>query len=154
MNSCNNPFAPGLMDDSHSGPVLGDQRTVDGVFQNFRYAYNFKDTIVYGALLDDEFVFVYRNYEKNMDVSWGRDEDMYTTNGLFQAAQNLDLIWNEVIVAIGDSLLLDISRGFNLTITFTPIDIINIQGRANFRLKRNSNKDVWKIIRWRDESNY
>ncbi len=152
--SCVNPFAPRLVTSLSSSSLLGDQQTAEGVFQNFRYAYSFKDTLAYGQLLAQDFTFVYRNYERNVDVSWGRDEDMLSTNGLFQSAQQLDLVWNEVITNVGDSLVSDVSRGFNLTITFNPNDVIRVDGRVNLRLVREHSQDVWKIRRWRDESNF
>lgn len=153
-SSCTNPFAPALANDSQAAEVLGDQRTVAGLFQNFRYSYVFKDTLTYGRLLDRTFSFVYRNYDKGIDVTWGRDEDMLATHGLFNAAQQLDLVWNDVVITEGDSLAQTISRGFNLTITFNPSDIIRAQGRVNLRIERPTTGDVWKIVRWRDESNY
>jgi hypothetical protein len=36
------------------------------------------------------------------------------------AAQQLDLVWNDVVIAGGDSLAQTISRGIILTITFNP----------------------------------
>ncbi len=151
--SCINPFAPRLSLTS-SGTSLGDQRTVDGVFQNFRYAYIFKDTLAYGQLLAPNFVFIYRNYERNTDVSWGRDEEMFSTNGLFRTAQTLDLVWNEIVFSNGDSLSTDIQRGFNLTITFNANDVITVNGRVNLQLSRPTPRDPWLIRRWRDESNF
>ncbi len=154
--ACTNPFAPRIADVTADVPVISDQTTVDGVFENFRYAYIFKDTVVYGNLLANDFTFIFTNYnnETFADESWGRDEDMITTAGLFHAAQSLDLIWNEVIVAAGDSLLKVLSRGYTLTIVFNPNDIITVQGRAKFTLKRDSTYLPWKIFEWRDESNY
>ena len=151
--SCN-PFAPALSDNDDAGSTLGDQRTVEGVFQNFRYAYQFKDTLTYGRLLAPEFTSIYRNYDDGIDNSWGRDQDMISTAGLFQASQNLDLVWNDIVVSTGDSVLQDISRGFNLSITFSPTDIIRLQGRVNLRIRRATSQDPWLISRWRDESNY
>jgi hypothetical protein len=110
--------------------------------------------LAYGRLLDKDFIFIYRNYETGVDGTWGRDQDMFTTSGLFNAAQNLDLIWNDIVISTGDSIRLDIARGFNLTITFNPQDIVRVQGRVNLQLKRNSTEEDWKILRWRDESNY
>lgn len=153
-SGCTNPFAPKTGDDVVSGAALGDQRSVEGIFQNFRYAYRYKDTLTYGRLLAPEFTFVYRNYDRGVDLSWGRDEDMITTSGLFQAAQNLDLVWNDIVYSVGDSLVFDVSRGFTMTITFDATDVLRVQGRANFRLVRNAPGDVWMISRWRDESNY
>lgn len=151
---CTNPFAPALSDQPADAPMIGDQRTVEGVFQNFRYAYLFRDTLVYGRLLDRQFSFVYRNYDRGIDVTWGRDEDMLATHSLFTAALQLDLVWNGVISSYGDSLQQTISRGFNLTITFSPTYVERAQGRVNLLIQRETPSDVWRIVRWRDESNY
>lgn len=152
--SCTNPFAPKLAEGENDDPLISDQTTIEGVFENFRYAYIFKDTVVYGNLLADDFTFVYRDYDQGVDVSWGRQEDMISTLRMFNATQSLDIIWNEVIVSIGDTIVQDISRGFNLTVVFNPTDIIRVQGRAIMRLKRLNQKSPWKIIMWRDESNF
>ncbi len=152
--SCVNPFAPGLDTSAEGSELLGDQKTIEGVFQNFRYAYTFKDTAVYSRLLDENFVFVYRDYDKGQDVSWGKIDEMRATYGLFRNAQNLDLIWNNIVVDAGDSVYRNVVRGFNLTITFNPADIIRIDGRANFILQRSSPNQPWLIVFWRDESNY
>ncbi|MDW8074339.1 MAG: hypothetical protein RMK00_01000 [Bacteroidota bacterium] len=151
---CLNPFAPRYMDEPATIAGLSDQRTPEGVFQNFRIAYQTKDTLTYGKLLAPTFTFLYRNYDRGVDLSWGRDEEMIATNGLFQAAQNLDLVWNDVILSAGDSLTYDIARGFVLTITFSPSDVIRVQGRVNLRLTRSRSTDPWQIAVWRDESNY
>ncbi len=153
-SGCENPFAPKLGNSSSSGAVLGDQRTIEGVFQNFRYAYRYKDTLAYGRLLTTDFTFIYRNYDRGVDLSWGRDEDMMTTAGLFQTAQSIDLVWNDIVYSIGDSLTYDVSRSFTMAITFDITDVLRVQGRVNFRLFRASPSDVWMISRWRDESNY
>ncbi len=155
--SCTNPFAPRLEENAGAGDLLGDQRTFAGVFQNFRYSYTFKDTLIYGRLLAPDFTFIYRNYdnvENPVDVTWGREEEMIATTGLFQTAQNLDLVWNEVIIATGDSVLSDVSRGFNLTVAINPQDVLRVDGRVNLRLKRDNPEGPWLIQRWRDESNF
>jgi hypothetical protein len=152
--ACSNPFAPRLTDPLGDSAILGDQTTIEGVYENFRYAYIFKDTSVYGRLLADDFTFVYHNYDRELDLSWGRDEDVKSTYGLFQATSKMDLNWNEFSSVIGDSLLKDLARSFTLTITFSPADIVKVQGRASFRIARTSTKQVWRIRQWRDESNY
>jgi len=155
-SSCTNPFAPKLAATAPDSVNISDQTTIKGVFDNFRYSYMFKDTIVYGNLLADDFTFTYHDYDLGIMKSWGRDEDMIATSGMFQASQSLDLLWNEIAVAVStsDSLINDISRGFTLTIVFSPTDVVKVQGRANLRLKRKSIGDVWKILMWKDESNY
>ena len=153
--SCTNPFAPKLANLDSEKPILGDQTTIEGLFINFSYSYKMQDTVVYGNLLSDDFTFVFRNYDKEpiADEAWGRDEDMITTNGLFEATQRLDLIWNEISTIFGDSLNKAITRSFTLDVVFTPEDRYQLQGKANLTLKRDNIKDDWKIIRWRDESN-
>ncbi|MFA6542562.1 MAG: hypothetical protein WCT99_13260, partial [Bacteroidota bacterium] len=101
---CDNPFAPSL-DTKLSGgeTILGDQTQIDGVFQNFKQAYAFRDSMIYGQLLAPNFIFVYRDYDKGVDVFWTRDEDIRTTYGLFQNVQRLDLVWNTVISSNIDS---------------------------------------------------
>lgn len=154
FSACINPFAPTKLEYDINQTNLGDQKTIDGFFQNFLYAYNFKDTVVYGKLLNDDFVFSYRNYDQGIELSWSRPEDMLTTYRLFNAAQNLDFIWNEIITQEGDDLNRTITRSFNLTITFSPTDIVRIYGRVYFVLKRQTLNDIWKLAFWRDDSNY
>jgi len=89
--SCINPFAPARMD-ADAGFVIGDQTTISGFFQSFSYAYNMRDTVVYGKLLADDFIFTYMNYKEGMVFSWTRDEDMRATYRLFNAAQNFDFV--------------------------------------------------------------
>jgi hypothetical protein len=152
--SCN-PFAPGL-DDSSDGvsTILGDQRITDGVFQNLKYAYTFRDTTIYGQLLDGNFEFVYTDYDRGIEIPWGREEEMRTTYGLFQNVQWLDLIWNEIISTYinSDSTETSISRRFNLKVTFNPNDKIDIDGNATFQMQRQRSRDPWMIVRWKDEA--
>ena len=152
---CKNPFAPAF--DTSSGSAvsaISDQKTIDGVFQNFQYAYSVKDTSIYGGLLNGNFTFTYRDYDQGFDVSWGRDEDMKTTYGLFQNAQALNLIWDNIVLSTEDTLSANIVRGFNLTITFNPTDVIRIDGRVNVTLNRSSASSAWQITQWIDESNF
>jgi hypothetical protein len=151
---CMNPFAP-CRDDSPA-ESLCDPMTVDGIFRCFSTAYSFRDTTLYGQLLHPDFVFIYRNYEIGVDVSWGRDDEMRTTYGLFQNAQKLDLIWNNILSVNEDTsgLSTNVVRGFNLTITFNPSDIERIAGYANLVLQRADRSSPWAILQWRDESNF
>jgi hypothetical protein len=149
---CLNPFAPGR-DDSISASAC-DPTTIPGIFQCFQAAYTFRDTTAYGPLLADNFVFVYRDYERGIDVTWGRDDEMRASYGLFRNAQRLDLIWNSIVSSAQDSTQMNIVRSFNLTITFNPTDVERVDGYANLTFERARATDPWKIIRWRDESNF
>lgn len=152
LSSCVNPFAPAL-DETISGEegLITDQKTVSGVFQNFQYAYSFKDTTIYGDLLAKDFIFTYRDYDLGYDISWSRNEEMRVTHGLFQNAQQLDLIWNEIVSMTSDST--NIIRSFDLMITFNPTDIIDVDGRINLTLRKNED-NKWQITNWLDESNF
>ncbi len=150
---CTNPFAPKLDEElGASGNLISDQLKVEGIFQNLQYAYTFKDTTIYGQTLSPKFTFTYRDYDKGFDESWGRDEEMRITNALFQNSQNLDLIWNNILLISSDST--NIIRSFNLTITFNPTDIIRVDGKVNLILEKEPATQKWKILQWTDESNY
>ncbi len=151
-SSCINPFAPHL--DTSPAQAACDPSTVDGVFQCFQKAYSSRDTTLYGSLLDASFTFVYRDYEQGIDVTWGRDEELRTTYGLFQNVQRLDLIWNNIVSTSTDSTSINIVRGFNLTIVFNPTDIERVDGYANLTFDRARANDPLRIVKWRDESNY
>jgi hypothetical protein len=152
---CTNPFAPKLDDNFEDfTPPVSDQKDIAGVFQNFQYSYTFKDTTFYSGLITSDFTFTYRDYDQGFDVTWGRDEEMRTTYGLFQNTQRLELIWNNIVLITEDSLSANIIRGFNLTITFNPTDVIRVDGRVNLTLKKDNVTKVWRINRWIDESNF
>jgi hypothetical protein len=153
VSGCWNPFAPKL-DLQPPSQSCNDLTQIQDVLCTFRNAYLFKDTTLYSSIVGQEFVFTYRDYDRGIDVSWGRTEEMRTTYALFQSAQSLLLIWNNDIVNNGNDTARTIVRGFTLTVTFNPSDISRVEGYANLTLARSSIRDNWKIIRWRDESNF
>lgn len=149
--SCDNIFAPKL-DNTVQGSIITDQKTIEGLFQNFKYAYTFKDTAVYGDLLNEDFIFTYRDYALGYDVSWDRQTEMKTTYGLFQNSQKLEVVWNNIVYQNGDSINLSVKRSFNLTITFNPSDVIRLAGFVDMNMKRATSDDKWRLSRWRDET--
>jgi len=151
--SCVNPFAPRLETGSLSQRCT-DLTISENVFCVFQQAYSYKDTVLYSSILDDNFLFTYRDYDRGVDVTWGRTDDMHTTYGLFQNVQSLELIWNNIISENGNDTVYSVIRGFNLTVTFNPSEINNVNGYANLTMKRTNTSAPWKITRWRDESNY
>ena len=68
INSCDNIFSP-RVDNSTATSILTDQKTIEGVFQNFKYAYTFNDTTVYENLLVQDFVSTYIDYTSGFDES-------------------------------------------------------------------------------------
>lgn len=150
---CTNPFAPKLDESLGSeSSLISDQSTIEGVFQNLQYAYTFKDTTIYGELLSENFTFTYRDYEREIDLAWGREDEMRVTYGLFNNSERLDLIWNNIVAITNDST--NVVRSFNLTITFNPTDVIFIDGKVNLQLAKSENQNKWQIITWIDESNF
>jgi hypothetical protein len=155
FGGCTNPFAPKLEPDLHTNTTaLGDQRTIAGVFQNIQYAYTYRDTLIYGNLLHPDFQFRYYNPDRATDVTFNRDEEVRTTYNLFQGADLIDLQWNEILSQEGDSLLMDVTRAYNLKIGLQANDVFRIEGRATLRLIRNSSSDIWLIRSWRDDSSF
>ncbi|MBI5726619.1 MAG: hypothetical protein HY965_02115 [Ignavibacteriales bacterium] len=155
-SSCKNPFAPDVdfSDKSGSFSVFNFEKP-ENLLKNLQYAYTMKDTLIYGKLLHPDFVFTYRDYELGFDVSWGRLDEMKTTAALFANAEKFDLIWNNIISEnyYADSTEYGIVRGFNLTVTFNPSDVVRIDGRVNMKMVKETSGGTWKISSWLDESN-
>lgn len=151
--SCN-PFAPSIDDNLGGQNFLADQSTIDGFFQNFSLAYNYRDTIIYQQLLDEDFVFSYQDYDENTELKWDRETDIRKTHGLFTSSRYIDLVWNDYIFSEGDSVTWDATRLFLLQVTFSESDILNITGRAKIRLKRENSTSDWRMLQWVDESNF
>lgn len=160
LSGCDNPFAPNL-DYNHGSSTSGiaDLTYVDGVFTNIAYAYTFKDTVIYGQTLNQDFTFTYRDYDLGYDVSWGRQEEMRITQNMFQNSEQLSLVWNKIISVTVDSLTKDTTqmiRGFNLSVIFNPSDVVRIDGRVNltFQVDSSGSKKKYSILKWNDESNF
>jgi len=151
LGACN-PFSPSIDNTLSETGVSAD--SVNGFFEIFREAYQFKDTTVYGKLLAPDFVFSYRNYDRGLDLEWGRDEEMQTTGLLFENSESLDLLWGDVLDSSGTDTIYDITRAFSLDITLNSAEILHVDGRAIFTLDRPTKNDPWQAIRWRDESNF
>jgi hypothetical protein len=141
--SCFNPFSPKIDNTTSNENIITDQKTVEGVFQNFKYSYTFKDTTIYGQLLTEDFVFTYFDYDLGVDVSWDRATDMKTTEGLFSNAQDLKLVWNNIVFQEGDSLLIDVKRSFNLSIRFNPNDVVSFFGFVDMTSYALAADDKW-----------
>ncbi len=156
FTSCLNPFAPRLKESGgHSDLIITEQRTPEEVLQNFRYAYIFKDSLLYSDLLDSSFIFVY--FDPNLGtsgqfVSWGRDLDLRTTARMFRNFDVIDLIWNSTIYESVEKNTGEITKSFNLTMIAKDEDI-RISGLAVFSFRRSPSTGKWRIIKWKDESN-
>jgi len=155
---CFNPFAPKLEDSDRSGLIITGQTTPDEVLQNFKYAYVFKDSVLYADLLDSSFVFMY--FDPNQEpsgriVSWGRNEDLKTTGRLFRNFNLIDLVWNttilDTIYSENDNSRAESFKTFNLTLV-KENESLNITGIAIFYFKKCDYDNKWRITLWKDES--
>jgi len=151
--SCLNPFAPRLNTEIES-QTCSDLTIIENLFCSFRNAYSFRDTTIYGTLIASEFTFIYTDYDRAVDVSWGREDEMKVTYGLFQNVQSLTLIWNAEIILSQSDTLETVERGYNLTVAFNPSDVTRVDGYADLTFVRPSAAGAWKIARWRDRSNF
>ena len=150
-SGCLNPFAPKLGEiTSNLDMFLTPQKTPEEVMTNFRYAYILKDSLVYRDLLNDDFIFVWRDHENDTFVSWGKEVDIRKTVGLFNYFTVINLVWNSTnyIAYSPDSTTAEISKGFILTLDFE----LRITGEALFNLIRLPETGIWKITRWVDKS--
>jgi len=153
LTSCWNPFAPSRGQlDGVASLILTEQKSPDEVLQNFRYAYIYRDSLVYSDLLDTSFVFLY--YDPDVGGAgaynyWGRDIELRTTGRLFRAFDQFTLVWNATIAEdtsgngeISQTKTFDLSIGGD----------IFLSGNAIFDFVRDSSSGIWRIKRWQDES--
>ncbi len=162
--ACENPFAPGLKNFvNNQAQIVTEQHTPEDVLINFKYAYNFKDSLVYADLLDSSFLFISKNFltDPPTDLTWGRDVDIKTTMGLFRHFQTLNLIWEGTVFShfLNDERTLkEIKKVFSLTIDGGR-EIPTIKGEALFVFKKkplsaDDTTGIWKIVRWEDLSSF
>lgn len=150
---CWNPFAPGLEEGDGDG-LLGDPSTIEGFFTRFQNAYQLRDTTLYGPLIARDFVFTFRDYDNNVDISWGRNEEMSSTYRLFINSQDIRIRWNNILSQDinEDRTRSQVIRRFDLTVALEASDLIRTDGAVNFVLERPDSTENWQLRSWRDES--
>jgi hypothetical protein len=152
--SCTNPFAPKVLEGDILGDLLGDPTTIEGFYLRFQNAYQLRDTTLYGPLIHPNFTFTYRDPEQNVDITWGRSQEMNSTSLLFQQSSDIQLQWNNIITQFTNTTKTQsqIIRRFNLVIVLQGSDIFRTDGSTNFVLTRADSTATWQILSWRDES--
>lgn len=151
-----NPFAPAVEKGDPFGDLLADPRTIPGFFANFQNAYELRDLSLYEPLLDSAFVFVYYDYDAQIERQWGFAQEIESTRRLFGNASMVQLRWNQVLeqdVAPGGQEA-RVVRSFNLTIALENGDVYRGSGNVNFTLVRPDTTAAWMLRRWRDESEF
>jgi hypothetical protein len=165
---CDNIFAPRLgIIDRNTGLVITEQKPPSEVLQNFRYAYIYRDSLIYSALIDSSFLFIFYNAgeEGNSQYdSWTRSTELKTTSRLFKAFPHINLVWNSTVDSMfylyegdnpiresreyfDDANVADISRTFELN-----LQNLEIIGTAIFTFKKDKKSNQWRITRWKDKS--
>lgn len=149
-----NPFAPSLGEGEAFGDLLGDARTVEGFFTNFRFAYELRDLSLYEPLIDSAFVFVYTDFDTGIEREWGFSQELESTRRLFENAALVQLQWNQIISVqtVEDNTRTAVVRSFNLIIGLEGGDVFRGDGNVNFLLVRKDTTQAWRLRRWRDES--
>ncbi len=155
VSGCN-PFAPDLEEGDPFGDILGDPTTVPGFFTNFRNAYELRDISLYEPLLDSAFVFSYRDYDASVDREWGFAQDLESTRRLFDQADVVRLQWNQVLSqdTLDAGAQVRVVRSFNLSISLRTGEAFAGGGNVNFLLVRSAGEAAWRLLRWRDESEF
>lgn len=149
-----NPFAPAFEEGDPFLDFLGDQRTIDGFFTNFKNAYELRDISLYQPLLDSSFTFIYRDFDAAVNRQWGYSQEIESTRQLFRSADLIRLDWNQVIAQeiTNSEKTATVIRSFNLTVSLEGDEVFRGSGNVNFSLTRPDSAAVWKLLVWRDES--
>jgi len=151
-----NPFAPGLEEISTAPEQQpGSSVTVHGFFTTFRTAYQFRDSTLYGQLLDRRFRFTYHDSATNLAHSWNRDVEMATTNKLFRATRAGTLQWTQYLPTT-DTLFSDtlvyVDRAFQLSLQQRNNQLLQGAGSARLELVRKQKGAPWRMRCWQDQS--
>ncbi|KAA3662932.1 MAG: hypothetical protein DWQ10_01300 [Calditrichaeota bacterium] len=156
FTSCYNPFSPTLDQSDEDVPFITNQETPEEFFANFRYAYVFKDSLVYSNLLDSSFTFQYFNPdigESGAFDSWRRNTELTTTGRLLRSFETIDLTWYRIFFENDiDESEKKIYRDFRLMLV-NGDENISLFGSALFTLVKTQD-GKWRIKLWVDETNY
>ena len=149
-----NPFAPAIGEGDPFGDLLGDPKTIEGYFTNFRNAYELRDLSLYEPLIDSSFVFIYTDFDTGIEREWGFGQELETTRRMFESVVEVQLQWNQIISrqVFDEGTRAIAVRSFNLGIGLDNGEVFRGDGNVNFLLTRADTTRAWKLRRWRDES--
>jgi hypothetical protein len=157
--NCLNPFAPALDDGSLAADLITDQSAPEKTLTNFKYAYIFKDSLLYANLLDSAFVFQYFDPDQGASglfVSWTRETDLRTTGRLLRTFDSINLEWLNTIradtVKTKDQIEnISLTKSFQLSLASNDFSF-SVSGTAIFTMRQSKNDNKWRIVQWIDKS--
>jgi hypothetical protein len=152
---CTNPFAPKLVNENLlSSSFLTNQKSPQDVLTNFRYAYVFKDSLIYSELIDSSFSFISTNYSTTppIPINWGRDDDLRTTAKMFRHFRDINLTWGDTLSSKIDSIDAELKLIFTLTFD-NGSEIPTLKGISLFNFEKKKT-GKWQIVRWEDLSSF
>jgi hypothetical protein len=162
---CFNPFSPSVIGPSAVRPIA-PQVDPDSVMYNFKYAYENRDSIVYENLLDQNFIFIYKDLdmvqgaEILMEIPRdGRGGDLYVTRALFKTFDEIRLdTWlvKPAPDSVGEETWKARRVTFHLSLRDTDGDYgylhMEATGFAEFFFRQSEEDGLWRIVRWIDKS--
>ncbi len=158
--SCLNPFAPTLDKSNLAADLITDQSSPEEVLTNFKYAYIFRDSLLYADLLDSSFVFQYFDPDQGASgifVSWTRETDLKATGRLLRTFDAVNLEWLNTINPdtlrndTGTIESISFSRSFQLNLASSGFQF-SVSGFALFTFRQSKADDRWRIVLWVDKS--
>ena len=158
--SCLNPFAPALDKGNLAEDLITDQSTPDEVLSNFKYAYIFRDSLLYADVLDSSFVFQYFDPDQGASgifVSWTRETDLKTTGRLLRTFDAINLEWLNTINPdtlrndAGNIESISFSKSFQLNLASSGFQF-SVGGFALFTFRQSKADGKWRIVLWVDKS--
>ncbi len=158
--SCLNPFAPALDKGNLAEDLITDQSTPDEVLTNFKYAYVFRDSLLYANVLDSAFVFQYFDPDQGASglfVSWTRETDLKATGRLLRTFDAINLEWLNTVNtdtlrnSAGNIESISLSKSFQLNLASSGFQF-SVSGFALFTFRQNRSDGKWRIVLWVDKS--
>jgi len=173
--SCSNPFAPPEVGPGVLAPILPqncsecpDSVNAYAVLSNFKYAYENRDIDVYENCLDDDFMFIYIDQDRQGQIEEievprdGTSGDIARTRRLFEAFSEIRLdTWTPRRLDPEDPSLHDGEAWEVWVVTFHLFlrdlrGVYNFQqfeanGLAFFKIRKSSDS-FWRIVVWEDHS--
>ena len=173
--SCSNPFAPPEAGPGMLAPILPqncsqcpDSVNAYAALSNFKYAYENRDIDVYENCLDDDFMFIYIDQDRQGQIEEievprdGASGDIARTQRLFEAFSEIRLdtwipqrldpedpnlhdgeVW-EVWIVTFHLFLRDLTGVYNF-------QQFEANGLAFFKIRK-SGDGFWRIVVWEDHS--